>query len=542
MYPFLLGGIEEIGGLSTSPKNIDSFCGMYINLLFGIASQFAGAIATSEFLLYFTYFAKKEWGEDFWKTPEKVISANCSREKTIRSQIHQYWQQVVYSISQPSAARNAQAAFVNFSYFDKGFFNGMFGDFYFPDGTKPDWESLNWIQKEFMQWFNQERLHCLLTFPVESFALIYKDGKFEDEETAKFVAEEYARGHSFFTYISDTADSLSSCCRLRNKVQTKEFNFTNGNMGVETGSKSVITLNLNRITQDFCKAHIHPDDLPSEARDLYKTETDTVQKYFTVYLEQILDRVLKYHIAYNELLWDMYDADLLPVYKAGFIHLDKQYLTFGINGLNQAAEYLGIKCTNNEEYKQFCKFLFSVISKFCDSHNNTYFNHKVTLNVEQVPAESLAIKNYNWDKADGYYIGEDTNLYASYVFKPNDPSVSVLDKFIMHSKQFASNELSGGQAAHINLDSHLSYEQYWKLLNYAGEVGCSYFTFNIPNCECDDCGFIAKQPFDKCPKCGSTHVSLWDRIIGYLTKIKNWSEGRQAEQKTRVYSKNINIC
>ena len=391
MYPFLLGGIEEIGGLSTSPKNIDSFCGMYINLLFGIASQFAGAIATSEFLLYFTYFAKKEWGEDFWKTPEKVISANCSKEKTIRSQIHQYWQQVIYSISQPTAARNAQAAFVNFSYFDKPFFEGMFGDFYFPDGTQPDWESLNWIQREFMQWFNKERLRCLLTFPVESFALVYKDGKFEDEETAKFVAEEYARGHSFFTYISDTVDSLSSCCRLKNKIQTKEFNFTNGNMGVETGSKSVITLNLNRIIQDYW----NKDGLCSreEAQTIWREDTDGgIHKEFTNWINKILERVLKYHIAYNELLWDMYDVDLLPVYKAGFIHLDKQYLTFGINGLNQAAEYLGIKCTNNEEYKQFCKFLFKIISNFCDSHSNTYFNHKVTLNVEQVPKRSGDIK------------------------------------------------------------------------------------------------------------------------------------------------------
>lgn len=384
MYPFLLGGIEEIGGLSTSPKNIDSFCGMYINLIFGIASQFAGAVATSEFLLYFTYFAKKEWGEDFWKNPEKIISINSIREKTIRSQIYQYWQQVIYSISQSSAARNAQAAFVNFSYFDKPFFEAMFDNFYFPDGSKPDWESLNWIQREFMQWFNQERLRCLLTFPVESFALIYKDGKFVDEESAKFVAEEYARGHSFFTYISDTADSLSSCCRLKNKVQTKEFNFTNGNMGVETGSKSVITLNLNRIVQDWFKT-LSTEGINNLGSELSKES-------FKEYLKPILERVLKYHTAYNELLWDMYDANLLPVYKAGFIHLDKQYLTYGINGLNQSAEFLGLKCTNNEDYKQFCKFVFGIISKFCDSHNGTYFGHKITLNVEQVPKRSGDVK------------------------------------------------------------------------------------------------------------------------------------------------------
>ena len=144
-----------------------------------------------------------------------------------------------------------QSAFVNFSYFDKPFFEGMFGNFLFPDGTKTSWDSVSALQRNFMQWFNEERLRCMLTFPVESFALVYKDGKFVDQDSADFVAQEYARGHSFFTYISDTVDSLSSCCRLKNKVQTKEFNFTNGNMGVMTGSKSVITLNLNRIIQDY---------------------------------------------------------------------------------------------------------------------------------------------------------------------------------------------------------------------------------------------------------------------------------------------------
>ena len=213
MYPFLMNGIKELGGLSASPKNLDSFCGMYINLIFAVASQFAGAVATSEFLLYFDYFARKEWGDNYWEKYELPVTSDfCNKQKTIKNQIHQYFQQVVYSINQPSAARGMQAAFVNFSYFDKPFFEGMFGDFRFPDGSAPIWESLCWLQKEFMQWFNAERLKCIITFPVESFALVYKDGHFLDQETDDFVAEEYARGHSFFTYISDTVDSLSSCC------------------------------------------------------------------------------------------------------------------------------------------------------------------------------------------------------------------------------------------------------------------------------------------------------------------------------------------
>lgn len=515
MYPFLNNGLKDIGGLSAYPKNLDSFCGMYINLIFAVSAQFAGAVATSEFLLYFDYFARKEWGDDYYTRCTDPIGCNTKRQKTIQSQIHQYFQQVIYSINQPAAARGLQSAFVNFSYFDKPFFESMFGDFVFPDYSKPIWESLSWLQKDFMMWFNEERLKTIITFPVESFALIYKDGKFVDQDSADFVAEEYARGHSFFTYISDTADSLSSCCRLKNIVNTKEFNFTNGNLGIETGSKSVITLNLNRIVQDYSK-------------NLDYTFLDG----FKEYLEDILERVYKYHTAYNELLWDVYNAGLLPVYKAGFINLNKQYLTIGLNGLNQSAEFVGLKCNDNKLYEKYCQLVFSTIKEANLKHKTT----KTTFNTEQVPAESLAIKNYNWDKQDGYWVPEDVNLYASYIFKPNE-DISVLEKLKLHGRDYIGDWLDGGSAAHINLSEHLTKNQYKDILKYAAEVGCQYFTFNIPNCQCDDCGFIAKQPFDTCPNCGSKNISLYDRVIGYLTRIKNWSEGRQVEQKHRVYSK-----
>ena len=395
MYPFLINGLKNIGGLSASPKNLDSFCGMYINFIFAVSAMFAGAVATPEVLLYFTYFCKKEWGNDFYLKADNIITTNGERKKTIRSQIHQYWQQIVYSINQPSAARGLQSAFVNFAYFDKEFFKGMFGGFYFPDGTRPDWESLNWIQKEFMQWFNAERLKCMLTFPVESFALIHKDNEFKDKESAKFVAEEYARGHSFFTYISDTVDSLSSCCRLKNKIKTKEFNFTNGNMGIQTGSKSVITLNLNRIIQDWWNTKETKEYNVDIIEEISKTEAivdcyrigDKIKsiKSLKEYITSILERVYKYHIAYNELLWDMYDANLLPVYKAGFIDLNKQYLTIGLNGLNQAAEFLGISCNDNKEYKDFCQLIFSIIKENNTKNKGKFNNHVLTFNTECVP-------------------------------------------------------------------------------------------------------------------------------------------------------------
>lgn len=523
MYPFLLNGIEKIGGLSAAPKNIDSFCGMYCNLLFAVASQFAGAVATPEVLVFFDYFARKEWGDDYYTHADDCISCGCvKRKKTIKTQIHQYFQQIIYTANQPAGSRNGQSCFLNFSYFDKPFFESMFENFYFPDGTRPIWDSLNWLQKDFMMWFNEERLRCLLTFPVESFALIYKDGKFIDEENAKFVADELERGHSFFIYTSETADSLSSCCRLANKIRSNEFNFTNGNIGVETGSKSVITLNLNRITQDFCKKEF------GKRYNFVDFNEENIQDYKR-YIVKILERVYKYHNAYNELLWDMYDANLLPVYKAGFIDLNKQYLTIGINGLNQAAEFLGVECHKNEPYRKFCRFIFGTIKEENEKHKTK----KMTFNTEQVPAESLAIKNYNWDKEDGYWVPEDTNLYASYVFKPNEDD-SVLDKLYMMSKNFATDMLDGGSAAHINLSEHLSSKQYFMLLKYAAEVGCSYWTVNVPNAKCE-CGFITKHPITECPRCGSRNIEYYDRVIGYLTKINNWSEGRRIEQKSRQY-------
>lgn len=526
MYPFLDGGIKGIGGLSAKPKNLDSYCGMLVNMIFAISAQFAGATACPEALLYFDYFARKEWGDDYYLHTDDIVNPRSKHPRTIRQQIHQHFQQVIYSINQPAAARGLQSAFVNFSYYDKAFYDGMFGNFSFPDFTQPIWESFNWLQKDFMRWFNEERKRCVLTFPVESFAMVYQDHKFLDPESADFVAEEYARGHSFFTYISDTVDSLSSCCRLKNKLQTKEFNFTNGNMGLQTGSKSVITLNLNRIIQDCNSAY----GLNRNGGWMENTS------FIVQHLSDILDRVYKYHTAYNELLWDMKDAHLLPVYDAGFIDLNKQYLTIGINGLNQAAEFLGMKCNDNPEYKKFCQTIFGAIAEKNKEAGKEKFNgHTLTFNTEQVPAESLAIKNYNWDKEDDYWVPEDTNLYASYIFKPNDPTTDIFEKLRLHGRDYIGDYLDGGSAAHINLEEHLTKDQYKNVIKYAAEQGTNYFTFNIPMTECCDCGHIVNGPVEECPVCGSKNIKYWVRIIGYLTAVPSWSKGRQEEFKTRIF-------
>lgn len=543
MYPFLNDGLKKLGGLSAAPKNLDSFCGIFCNLVFLIASQYKGAVATPALLLYMDYFCRKEWGNDYYKHLNGIISSPiCTRQLTIQHQIHQYFQQICYTLMQPSGGRGNQSVFWNVSIFDKPFYDTMYSDFWFPDETQPVWESFNWLQKEFLHWLNQERLKTILTFPVVSVCLIYQDGKFLDEELYNYACKEYAEGNSFFTYISDSADSLSSCCRLSSKIEKPQFNFTNGQLSEMTGSKNVITLNMNRIVQDWAQEYwnkkekdflkmIGPEGNVNNIPWVMDTKegVDDLQNY----LINILERIYKYQTAYNACLTELKNAHLLPVYDAGFIDMKKQYLTIGINGLNQAAEFLGMKCNKNYSYQKFCNLIFSTIKE----QNQKHKTKDLMFNTEFTPCESAAIKLYNRDKADGYWVPDDTNLYASYIFKPNDAEISILDKLAMHGRAFCGDYLDGGSAAHLNLDSHLSEEQYRKLLHYAAEIGCKYFTFNVPNSECDDCGYITKVPIDKCPKCGSTHISYYDRVIGYLTKISNWSKGRQQEQKTRVYQK-----
>lgn len=503
MYPFLLEGLQPIGGLSARPKNLDSFCGMFVNLVFAISSQFAGAVATGEFLMYFDYFARKEWGDDYWKRPEEMVDKHRNIDKTLE----QKFQQIVYSINQPAAARNFQSVFWNISYFDKNYFEGIFGEFYFPDGTQPQWESLSWLQKKFAKWFNEERTKCILTFPVETMALLTNGEDVVDEEYADFTAEMYSKGHSFFTYMSDSPDSLSSCCRLRNEVTDNQFSYSLGAGGIATGSKSVMTLNINRLVQDAVNNGYNMIE----------------------YLRENVKKVHKFQTAYNELLKDYLKDGLLTVYTAGFIDMKKQYLTIGVNGVIEAAEFLGIPVNDNPTYREFMQSILKTIS----DENRKARTKELMFNTEFVPAENLGVKHANWDRKAGYVVPRD--CYNSYFYAVEDTSLTVLDKFKLHGKEYVQY-LDGGSALHMNLDEHLSKEQYRNLLRVAAVNGTNYFTFNIPNTICNDCGHIDKRYLKECPKCGSKNVDYATRVIGYLKRISNFSQARQKEASRRFYT------
>ena len=512
LYPLLLDGTSTMDGLRTTPpKNLTSFCGQLVNLTFLLAAQCKGAVAFGEFFNFFDYFCVKDFGENYHTE---------DNEKKIK----QAFQNIVYSWNQPAGNRSYQSPFININYFDSNYWKAMFKDFYFPDGTQPEWERVNYLQKLFMKWFNAERKKTLLTFPVESMALLTDGKEVIDWDYKDFAAEMWSEGHSFFMYLSDNADSLASCCRLRNEVTNNEFSFTTGLTGIKTGSCNVITLNLNRIIQDWYRM-MHSNNL-----NWNKQEANDSWADMSEYLINILERVYKYHIAYKTMLYELENKGMLTASKAGYIDMQSLFSTIGLNGLNDAAEFLGIKCSNNEDYKNFIQLITGTISEQNKKHSTKQFK----FNQEFVPAESLGSKNYNWDREDGYVVNPNRNLYNSYIYLADDENTSVLDRFILHGKDY-TGLMDGGVGLHCNLSEHLSKEQYHKLIDFAIANGTSYFTFNIPNTECKDCGFITKVPIEECPNCKSKNVRHWTRTIGYLRPIECFDSARQKEAKTRVY-------
>lgn len=485
MYPFLREGLSKLGGESQAPKHLASFCGSFINFVFAVSSQFAGAVATVEFLTYFDYFARKDFGDNYLETHRK--------------EIENHLQQVVYSINQPAAARGYQSVFWNISIYDQYYFDAMFGNFVFPDFERPNWESTAKLQRFFMRWFNQERTKAILTFPVVTAAMLTEQGKCKDSAFADEVAQELAEGNAFFIYQSDNPDSLASCCRLRNEIADHTFSYSLGAGGVATGSINVITINMNRLVQD--------------GRDLAAE----------------VSKIHQYQYAYRKLIEEYLAAGMLPVYDAGFISLDKQFLTIGINGMVEAAESQGLTVGCNPEYMAFVQERLKIIFQANQAASKKY---GVKFNTEFVPAENLGVKNAKWDKADGYFVPRE--CYNSYFYVVEDEEINALDKFLLHGKELIE-WLDGGSALHLNLDEALPQSGYRSLLDIAAKTGCNYFCINVKITICNECQHIDKRTRHQCAKCGSSNIDYGTRVIGYLKRVSAFSSARQKEHSLRFY-------
>ncbi|MCW9036509.1 anaerobic ribonucleoside-triphosphate reductase [Altibacter sp.] len=487
MYPFLLDGLTKLGGESRAPKHLESYCGEFVNLVFAVSSQFAGALATVEFLLYFDHFAVKDYGKEYLTTHETLIANHL--------------QHVVYAINQPAAARGYQSVFWNISLYDEAYFNSMFGEFVFPDLVKPEWESVKRLQAFFMKWFNRERTKAVLTFPVVTAAMLVNEGKPVDAEFTEMCAQELSEGNSFFIYQSENADSLASCCRLRNEISDNTFSYSLGAGGVATGSINVITLNMNRLVQKGA-------DIVAEVQKIHK-----------------------YQVAYRKLIEEYEAAGLLPVYDAGFISLEKQFLTVGINGMVEAAESVGIAVKNEHTYKQFVNTYLKAIY---DENKRAKEKYGYMFNTEFVPAENLGVKNAKWDREEGLMVPRD--CYNSYFYVVEDEQTNSLDKILLHGKEIIQY-LDGGSALHLNLEETPNKEGFIKLIHATAAAGCNYFCFNIRITICNECEHIDKRTLFECSHCGSANVDHATRVIGYLKRVSSFSSGRQKEHHLRYYHK-----
>lgn len=524
LYPLMTEGVGNIDGVTPSaPNDLQSFSGQITNLTFLLSSQCKGAVAFGEYFVALNYYVVIEFGPKWYDNLDhEVTTTECRISRTVKGQILKAFKQFVWGINQPASNRCFQSPFTNISYYDHTYFDALFKDFCYPDGSKPEWKAVDTLQRLFMKWFNEVRLKQVLTFPVETFAMVHDGQDIIDKDYKELCAEMYAEGHSFFTYISDSADSLASCCRLRNELAENTFSPTSGLTGVMTGSCNVITINVNRFVQDTMRKHA--------LQGHWQQHTERFKEELVV----ILERVYKYHIAFKTMLYDLEDKGMFAASNGGYIYMSKLYSTIGINGLNEGARFLGMQVSNNAEYIQFLQLILGTIKEQNKRHSIHERKRPVLFNSEVVPAEGLGGKNYNWDKADGYWVPADENLYNSYFYNAHDDT-SVLDKFILHGRQ-TYQFTDGGSAAHINLDDHLSKAQYLKLIDFAIANGTNYFTFNIPNSKCEDCGHVVKKPVSTCHKCGSQHITQYTRVIGYLRPIKTFGQDRQIEAAKRVYS------
>lgn len=534
LYPLMTEGVGNIDGVTPSPPNdISSFSGQITNLAFLLSSQCKGAVAFGDYFVALNYYVVKEFG-DIWYEKLKCQSTSSHHiiTRTIADSIEKGMKQFIWGVNQPAGNRSYNSPFTNVSWYDKYYFESLFGDFYYPDGSKPTWEQIDALQRIFMKLMREIRLIEPITFPVTTMALVHNNREYLDKEYKELTAEEWAKGGSFFCYTSDNPTSLASCCRVLNEMSDNTFSSTTGMTGVMTGSCNVITLNLNRIIQDWYRGwHTKEDSKVGGSTDIDWPEDKEDLKSYIIH---ILERVYKYHIAYKTMLYDLEDKGMLAASNGGYIYMNKLYSTIGIIGYCEAAQFLGLEISNNKEYKEFLQLILGTIKEQNKLHSIKDKNRPFLFNSEAIPGEGLGVKLYDWDKKDGYVVPENQNLYNCYFYNPWTEDSSILDKLKLHGKEI-NIFTDGGQSCHLNLDTHLSKEQYLKLLDVAKDNGCNYFTFNVPISKCVDCKHVVNGPITSCPKCNSKNIDYYTRIIGYLTKVANWSNPRQFEFGLRKF-------
>ena len=485
------------------PKHLVTFTDFVGETVSWCSNRTSGAVGLPNFLIYSFYFWKKDCESGHY-----MLSKDYYRD--------QEFQRIIYKLNQPYL-RVDQSAFTNFSIFDHEYLVALFGGKEFPDGTFiVDYiDDIIEYEKDFMRVCSKIRSENMMTFPVLSFCLLRKNGKFIDEDFAKWCCKHNMQWADSNFFVSEDVTSLSNCCRLVSNVKNLGYFNSIGGTALEVGSVKVNTINLARIAY----------------------ETNDKDKFLSAIEDrvmlcvQVLDRVR--HIIERNI-----EKGLLPNYTYDLIHLKNQYNTIGIVACWEAVKYLGGVYKDefgNWNYTEYgLNFAKEILNKIHEAKNKFISDEKIDyqINIEQVPAERCASILQEKDKllySNGVY---DLPLYGNQ-WIPLGEKTTLFDK--LSSSKELDKACSGGSIAHINIDAPFTnFDMAWELLNKIADTGVPYFAFctRISACEHNH-GFYGET----CPICGGKKVTTYQRVVGFLTPERNYSNARKEEFKMRDWFK-----
>lgn len=476
------------------PQHLNTYTDFVSEFVSWTCNRSSGAVGLPSFLVYSYYFWKKDCDEGYFvKSPEYYRD--------------QSFQEIIYRLNQPYLRGGIQSAFTNFSIFDKPYLEALFGGKEFPDGTFIiDYiDEIKEYQKAFMKVLSDTRRENLMTFPVVSFALLRQNGKFVDEDFAKWCCRHNMKWADSNIFVSEDVTSLSNCCRLKSNI--KELGYFNsiGGSALEVGSIKVNTINLARLA--------------------YETTSEEE------YLEALKGRVItcaKTLDVIRDIMKRNTEKGLLPNYALGIINMKSQYNTIGIIGVYEALQKFGYTYHDefgNTYYKdegvEFAKKILATITEIKDEFVK---DKDYMMNIEQVPGERAAAVLMEKDKLffpDEKY---DLPLYGNQ-WIPLGIKTTIAEK--VRVSAILDKACSGGSIVHINISSPFnSFDEAWYMMNYVADAGVNYFAFNLRISACDNNhGFFG----DTCPECGHPVETTYQRIVGFLTPTKTYSEARKKE-------------
>ncbi len=500
-------GLFFIDNYNARPaKHLDSFIQILMEGIAWLSRRQSGAVGLPNLIPYLYYFWSRDVKNGYYtKDPETYK--------------HQQLQALIYRLNQPWV-RTDQAAFTNVSVFDHPYFEAIFGGSVFPDGELmiDEEEEIIQFQKDFIDVVNEIREENIFTFPVLTASLLYVDGKFEDEEFARWACEASRKWNLFNFFTDSTVNSLSNCCRLKSDVTDLYFNSIGGS-ALKVGSVKVCTLNIARLAYQT----IGEGSQAAREQD------------FLVRLKNLTELNLKILDAQREIIRRNVEKGLLPSFSSGLVDFEHLYSTVGINGIYEALKTF--KYTKEDEFGNtfylpeaysLGRRIFQVIRNCID---NFSLDKNYKFNIEQVPAEQAAAKMQAADKfLYPEQVVEDLPLYGNQ-WIPLGIKATILER----TKICAAFDsyCNGGSIEHINVDAPFStFESAWEMLNWVAQQGVTYFAFNGKVAQCENYhSFYGKV----CPICGKPVAVEYTRIVGFYTPTKTYSKERRAEFNMREW-------